>query len=64
MANLIQVDLEKTFPRKFVPADADMGEWAQIEPLFAELLRRNPSSVEELEQWLQDWSELGRAFEE
>lgn len=64
MANLIQVDLEKTFPRKFVPADADMGDWAQIEPLFAELLGRNPSTVEELEQWLVDFSELAAALYE
>ncbi len=44
------VDLERTFPRKFVPGDADMGDWAQIEPLLRDLLGRNPSSVEELER--------------
>jgi len=60
----IHVDLEKTFPRKFVPENADMGEWVEIEPLFAKLLGRKPSSVEELEQWLLDCSELGGALYE
>ena len=42
-----------------------MGEWAQIEPLFAELLDRNPSSTGDLEQWLVDFSELcGAIYEE
>jgi hypothetical protein len=34
----IQVDLQRTFPRKFVPKDADMGDWSQVEPLFKQLL--------------------------
>ena len=58
----IQVDLTRTFPRKFVGRDADMGDWAQVEPLFTELLRRQPSSAGELEQWLGDYSELCAAL--
>lgn len=64
MQNIIHVDPRRSFPRKFIPTDADMGDWAQIEPLFAELLRRNSSSVEELEQWLVDCSELAGALDE
>ena len=45
-----------------MPEKADMGDWAQIEPLFGELLRREPSSLEELERWLRDSSELGAAL--
>ena len=64
MQKLMQVDPRRPFPRKFVPKAADMGDWAQIEPLFAELLRRNASSAEELEQWLFDCSELSGALHE
>jgi oligoendopeptidase F len=48
----------QTFPRTFVPADADLGDWDHIEPLFQQLLERDIGSPEELEQWLLDDSEL------
>jgi len=60
----IQVDLKRSFPRKFVPRDADMGDWARIEPLFRNLLARRPASAGELEQWLADYSELSAAYGE
>jgi oligoendopeptidase F len=60
----IQVDLQRTFPRKFVPKDADMGDWSQVEPLFKQLLSRHPASPQELEQWLADYSELAAAYDE
>ncbi len=64
MPTTIQVDLQKSFPRKFVPQNADMGDWAQIEPLFKNLLARNPSTPQELEQWMKDYSELSAAYDE
>src|SRR5262245_60586437 len=65
MAMPIQIDLHRSFPRKFVPSDADMGNWADIEPLFTELLNRKVASVDELERWLLDYSELlGSLWEE
>src|SRR5262249_29852054 len=63
-AAMIQVDLKRSYPRKFVPADADMGNWAHVEPLFAELLERKPDSPEELEKWLFEYSELSAALSE
>ena len=48
----------ETFPRKFVLADADLGDWETIEPLFQMLLDRKIDNPEELEQWLLDESEL------
>src|SRR5262245_41530440 len=60
----IDVDLNRSFPRKFVPGDADMGDLPQIEGIFAELLRRKPSSAAELEAWLLDCSELSAALAE
>jgi len=41
-----------------------MGDWAQIEPLFRALQERAITSVEELEQWLADISELSAAIAE
>jgi oligoendopeptidase F len=46
------------FPRIFVPLDADLGNWSQIEPLFKRLLEREIGSPEDLERWLLDHSEL------
>ena len=37
-------------PRSFVPAQIDLGDWAQIAPLFAQLERRQPHTVDELEK--------------
>jgi len=54
----------KTFPRRFVPAAADMGNWADIEPLFDELDGRPIDSVALLEQWLLAWSELAACISE
>lgn len=45
-------------PRRFVDADVDGQDWAQLEPLFAALEERPLRTVEELEEWLVDISEL------
>ena len=58
------VDLTTTFPRRFVPAGADAGDWAQIEPLFRRLLDQVPDSPAALERWLEDVSELKAALGE
>jgi len=57
-------DLPCDYPREFLSAELDVGEWEEIEPLFAELEGRNIGTKEELEQWLQDWSELEAALDE
>lgn len=64
MQELAQVDLHERFPRRFVPVHADMGDWSQVEPLFQQLLGRTSGSVDALERWLLDWSELASALEE
>jgi len=61
---LMYVDPRHPYPRKFVPATADMGNWEEIEPLFNGLLERRPRTVEELERWLHDCSELSSAISE
>jgi hypothetical protein len=53
-------------PRKFVPQNATLDEWAHIEPLFAQLEQRMPQleTAPQLQSWLLDWSELSAALDE
>ncbi len=53
-------------PRKFVPQNADLGDWPQIAPLFDALERRAPGikTAGDLEAWLLDWCELNAALDE
>ena len=53
-------------PRRFVPANLDLGNWPQLAPLFDQLEARAAkcATVAELERWLVDWSELNAALEE
>src|SRR5437016_2444173 len=53
-------------PRTFVPATADLGDWAQIEPLFDTLETRlkAAASANDLEAWLLDASEFYAAVNE
>jgi oligoendopeptidase F len=53
-----------TFPRSFVPEEADLGDWDALEPLLQLLLERDIASAAELEQWLLDESELMACFSE
>ena len=59
-------DLPPFRPRTFVPTSANLGNWLEIEPLFAELENRAPvcADVQSLEQWLLDQSELTAALDE
>ncbi|MSO19343.1 MAG: M3 family oligoendopeptidase [Acidobacteria bacterium] len=57
-------DPQRTYPRRFVPQDANLGEWAQVEPLFLALRDRSPQTPVELEQWLADYFELWAAINE
>jgi len=54
----------ETFPRTFVPADADLGDWEHIEPLLQQLLEREFGSPDQLERWLLDESELSACISE
>lgn len=53
-------------PRRFVPATIDLGDWAQIAPLFDQLETRaaQSKSAADLEQWLLAWGELTAALDE
>ena len=53
-------------PRRFVPEKIDLGDGAQLLPLFDQLeaLGDRCTTVVELERWLMDWCELTAALEE
>jgi len=53
-------------PRCFVPEHIDLGDWAQIEPLYDQLEARAPqcASVAEFERWILDGGELAAALDE
>src|ERR1043165_3012919 len=44
--------------RTFVAEDFDASKWEAIEPYFENLLQRNIQSLQDLKNWLKDWSEL------
>ena len=50
-------------PRTYIPADLEI-KWENLEPLYKDLCDRPINSVEELEHWLHDRSELEAALEE
>ena len=53
-------------PRRFVPENADLGNWPHIAPLFDQLENRAAQIKDTagLEMWLIDWSELSAALDE
>ncbi len=51
----------ETFPRRWLPADATLSTWAEIEPWYRKLLDRPIDSPEELERWLVDSDEVNSA---
>src|SRR5438270_11078296 len=53
-------------PRTFVPQNIDLGDWAQIAPLFDQLEKAAAQlkNAAGLEKWLLDWSELNAALDE
>ena len=49
--------------KKYIPQNLEI-KWENLEPIFTELQNRTIRSVEDLEQWLRDRSELEAALEE
>ncbi len=66
MSLLPFTDLPVHSPRRFVPAVIDLGDWAQVAPLFDLLEARaaQVATVEDLERWILDGGELGAALDE
>lgn len=51
-------------PRQFVPQDFDPADWAQVEPIFRQLLDRDLDTADAIERWLADYSELSAVMGE
>ncbi|WP_127132621.1 M3 family oligoendopeptidase [Pseudoflavitalea rhizosphaerae] len=56
-------DIHK-LPRHYLPADFEVTTWDVLEPYFKELLERPINSSSDMEQWLQDMSELEAVISE
>lgn len=54
---ILSADIKK-LERNFLPKDFIITNWENLEPYFKNLLDRNINSVNDLQQWLQDMSEL------
>jgi oligoendopeptidase F len=53
-----------TAARSFVPAETDPADFAQLEPLYRQLLDRPLASAADAQRWLADLSELTAAVDE
>ncbi len=51
----------ETYPRRWLPAEAELKTWEQIEPWYRQLLDRPIDAAAGLEQWLFDVGELNAA---
>ena len=56
--------LPHRFRRRYLPESLDYERWTRLEPFYRVLEERELDSVERLEQWLLDWSELSDAVGE
>ncbi|MDD4278954.1 M3 family oligoendopeptidase [Candidatus Sumerlaeota bacterium] len=56
--------LKTQFPRKWISQKLDCGDWEQIAPLFEQLLARPLLTAGQLEQWIEDVSELFAALDQ
>lgn len=54
---MITADIRK-IPRHYLPEDFTVTNWESLEPYFKELLERPVTTVEQMQKWLQDMSEL------
>ncbi len=54
----------KKLERSFLPKDFKVTTWDALEPYFQQLLQRELSTKEQLEQWLKDMSEVEAAVSE
>ena len=55
---LNQVKVPERNKRRFLPEDLKIDSWQTIEKYFVELVEREISSVEDLQEWLLDCSEI------
>lgn len=59
-----QLDIPIKKARRFLPDNLIIDSWSKLETYFEELKNRSLKSVQELEEWLKDKSELEAVLEE
>ena len=50
--------------RNYIPKDFTITVWEKLQPFFSDLEKRNITSVNDLENWLKDYNELGAVVSE
>ena len=60
---MYSADIQK-LPRQYLPADFTLTDWSSLAPFFEELDARPLLSLDQLEQWLRDVSELESVISE
>ncbi len=60
---MYSADIQK-LPRTYLPEDFKLSGWETLEPYLKELMERDISSKEKLEQWLKDQSEVEAVINE
>jgi len=60
----IQIELPTKKSRRFLPEDLLINSWETVVPFFKNLKERKIESLEDLEKWLLEWSELEAVFSE
>ena len=58
MSLLTAQSIPHPYPRTYVPKDAHLGDWDQVQPLLQELQNRPIHSATELQKWITDLNEL------
>ena len=56
--------IESSQGRTFLPAKFNADSWDEISNYFNDLLNRNLNTVEDLQKWLHDRSEIEAALQE
>src|ERR1041384_5911965 len=57
-------DMHSDFPLRFIPQSTDFGDWPQVEAQYRRLDERPIDRPAELQQWIEDVSELESAVSE
>ena len=58
------ISIPRPRPKRYLPEDFEVSSWSQLLPHYEELLQREIHSVEDLEQWILDRSELDAVVSE
>jgi oligoendopeptidase F len=64
MSLLTAQSIPHDYPRHYLAAHTNLGDWFVVEPILKELQNRSLDSKTDLEQWLKDLNELEQALGE